>query len=157
MKEAKKAEPFQSRNAACCKNIGDLVPVDVDHKRLQTKYNDIKQQWREILDSKKNGPGLAGRDDPEWFIIVTPVLSDTNGGINAVCSGPFDTLLVGTNIDEFNIQNGVREDIEYNGTSSDEQESESKHFCENIRKRKDSVDICAYKVVEMLKTKKSCR
>ena len=59
MKEAKKAEPFQSRNAACCKNIGDLVPVDVDHKRLQTKYNDIKQQWREILDSKKNGRGLA--------------------------------------------------------------------------------------------------
>ena len=85
MKEAMKAEPFQSRNAACRKNKGDLVPLDVKHKRLQTKYNNIKEQWRQISDSKKNGSGLAGRDDPEWFIIVNPVLSDTNGGINAVC------------------------------------------------------------------------
>ena len=46
--EAMKAEPFQSRNSACRKNKGDLVPLDVDHKRLQTKYNKIKQQWRQI-------------------------------------------------------------------------------------------------------------
>ena len=32
MKEALKAEPFQSRNAACRKNKGDLAPLDVDHK-----------------------------------------------------------------------------------------------------------------------------
>ena len=37
MKEAMKAEPFQSRNAACRKNKGDLVPLGVDHKLLQTK------------------------------------------------------------------------------------------------------------------------
>ena len=60
-----KAEPFQSRNTACHKNKGDLVLLDVDHKRLQTKYNNIKQQWRQISDSKKNGSGLAERDDPE--------------------------------------------------------------------------------------------
>ena len=40
-----KAEPFQSRNAACHKNKGDLIPLDVDHKRLQVKCNNIKQQW----------------------------------------------------------------------------------------------------------------
>ena len=32
MKEAMKAEPFESRNAAYLKNKGDLVPLDVDHK-----------------------------------------------------------------------------------------------------------------------------
>ena len=80
-----KAEPFQSRNTACHKNKGDLIPLDVDHKRLQTKSKNIKQQWRQTSDSKKNGSGLDGRDDPEWFIIVNPVLLDSNGGINAVC------------------------------------------------------------------------
>ena len=39
MKEAMKTEPLLSRNAARSKNKGDLAPLDTDHKRLQTKYN----------------------------------------------------------------------------------------------------------------------
>ena len=39
MKEAMKKEPLLSRNAARSKNKGDLAPSDIDHKRLQTKYN----------------------------------------------------------------------------------------------------------------------
>ena len=109
------------------------------------------QQWRQISDSKQNGSGLAGRDDPECFIIVNPVLSDTNGGINAVYSGPLDTPLVNTNMDEFNSENEVGEHIEYNDASSDEQENESEHFCEKIRKRKNT---CADKVAEDAKNKK---
>ena len=112
MKEAMKTEPFLSRNTACRKNNGDLISLDVDHKRVQTKCNNIKQQWRQISDSKKNGSELAGKDDPEWFIIVNPILSDTNGGINAVCSGPLDALLVDANVDEFNSEKEVGEDIE---------------------------------------------
>ena len=104
-------------------------------------------------DSKKNGSGLARRDDPEWFIIVNPVLSDANGSINAVCSSPLDTSLVITNVDEFNSENEVGENIEYNDASSGEQESESEHFCENIRKRKNAVDTCTDKVVENAKKK----
>ena len=50
MNEAMKAEPFLSINAACYKNKGDLVPQDIDHKRLQTKYNNTEQQWRQISD-----------------------------------------------------------------------------------------------------------
>ena len=79
---------------------------------ITNKIQQHKQQWRQISDSKKNGSRSAGRNDPEWFIIVNPVLSDTNGGINAVCSGPLDTSLVDTNMDEFNSENEVGEDIE---------------------------------------------
>ena len=50
MNEAMKAEPFLSRNAVCYKDKGDLVPLDIDHKRLQTKYNNTEQQWRQISD-----------------------------------------------------------------------------------------------------------
>ena len=47
-----KAEPLLSRNAACHKNKGDFV----DHMQLQTKYNNIKQQWRLISNSKRMVP-----------------------------------------------------------------------------------------------------
>ena len=57
-------------------------------------------------------------------------------------------------MDEFNSENEVGEDIEYNDASSDEQESESEHFRENIRKRKNAVDKCADKVVDDAKKKK---
>ena len=55
----------------------------------------------------------------EKTFIISLVLSDTNGGINAVCSGPLDTSLVDTNMDEFIIKNKVGEDIKYNDASSD--------------------------------------
>ena len=55
---------------------------------------------------------------------------------------------------EFNSENEVGEDIEYNDASSDEQGSESEYFCENIKKRKNAVDTCADKVVEDAKNKK---
>ena len=42
----------------------------------------------------------------------------------------------------------------YNDASSDEQESESEHFCENFRKRRNVVDKCADKVVEDAENKK---
>ena len=45
--------------------------------------------------------------------------------INVVCSGPLDTSLADTNMDEFDSKNDVGEDIEYFDASSDEQESES--------------------------------
>ena len=62
-------------------------------KKLQVKYNNIKQQWRKLKDKKRNGSGLAAADDPEWFKIVNPVLADTNQGFNAMCSTPGDTSL----------------------------------------------------------------
>ena len=70
-----------------------------------------KQQWRQISDSNKNGSGLVQRNEPECCVIINLVLSNTNGGINAVCSGPLDTSLVNTNMDEFIIKNKVGEDI----------------------------------------------
>ena len=103
---------------------------------------------------QKNGFGLAGRDEPEWFIIANPVLSDINGRINAICSCPLDTPLIDTNMDEVNSENEIEEDVEYNDASSGEQEIESDHLCENIRKRKNAFDTCADKVVEDPKNKK---
>ena len=81
-------EPFKSSTIR--REKGKL---QVDVKKLQVKYNNIKQQSRKLKDKKRNGSGLAAADDPEWFKIVNPVLADTNQGFNAICSTPGDTSL----------------------------------------------------------------
>ena len=128
------------------KRVNVLVKILVYAKKI------IRQQWRQISHSKKNGTGLDQRNDPELFIIINPVLSDTNGYNITVFSGPLDTSLVDTNMDEFNSKNKAEEDIEYNDSSSDKQESESEHFFENISKN--AVHTWADKVVEGARNKK---
>ena len=103
---------------------------------------------------KKDVSGLTGKDDPEWSIIVNLVLSDINRDINAVCSGPLDTPFADTNRDEFNNENDVGKDIEYDDASYGEQERESERFFENIGKRKNAADTCADKVVKNAQNKK---
>ena len=85
----------------------------------------------------------------EKTFIISLVLSDTNGGINAVCSGPLDTSLVDTNMDEFIIKNKVGEDIKYNDASSDNKKVKLNIFVN----RKSTVDTCTDKVVEGAKNK----
>ena len=53
MKEAMKAESFLSRNAVCHKIEGDLVPLDIDHKQLQTKYNNINRNENKFQTQKR--------------------------------------------------------------------------------------------------------
>ena len=47
----------------------------------------------EVEKQEKNCSCLAGAQDPTWFQILNPVLSDTNEGINGICSNSADTLL----------------------------------------------------------------
>ena len=55
----------------------------VQHKNLQVKYNNIKQ--------KSIRSALNPSADPDWYKIVNPVFTDTNQGIDSVCSSPEDT------------------------------------------------------------------
>ena len=47
----------------------------------------------EVERQEKNGSGLTGAQNPTWFQILNPVLSDTNEGMNGICSSPADTSL----------------------------------------------------------------
>lgn len=57
-------------------------------------------------------------------------------------------------MDEFNNKNKVGEVTKNNDISSNEQERESEIFCENVRKRKNTVGTCADKIVKDVKTEK---
>lgn len=152
MKENMKAEPFLLRNSVCRKNKGDLVPLNIEQIS-----NKLQQHKAAIETFHKNGSGLAGNDDFDRFIIVNPILSYTNGDINAACSGPLDTSLANTNMDEFNNKNKVGEVTKNNDISSNEQERESEIFCETLEKGKIPWAHAPIKLLKMLKLKKNCR
>ena len=88
----------------------------------------------------------------EKTFIINVVLSDTNGGINAVCSGPLDTSLVDTNMDEFIIKNKVGEDIKYNDASSDNKKVKLNIF---VKTGKTPLTHALIKLLKVPKTKKT--
>ena len=100
-------EPIKSLVAEALSAKKNNRKLDLDVKKLQTKYNNIKQQWRKIRDKQKmSGSGIAAPKSPDWFQIVNPVLSDTNQLMDNICSGPEDTSLIYEDEDEdFHIQN----------------------------------------------------
>ena len=67
--------------------------LNLDIKKLQMKYNNLKQLWRKLRDKKKNSSCLDGAQDLTWFQILNPVLSDTNEGMDGICSNSASTLL----------------------------------------------------------------
>ena len=89
----------------------------------------------------------------EKTFIINLVLSDTNGGINAVCSGPLDTSLVDTNMDEFIIKNKVGEDIKYNDASSDNKKVKVNISVKTLGKAPLTHELI--KLLKVPKTKKS--
>ena len=102
---------------------------------------------------KKNASGLVQRNDPECFVIINQVLSNTNGGINAICSGPLDTSLVNTNMDEFIIKNKVGETIKYNDASSDNKKVKVNIFVKTLGET--PFTDALIKLLKVPKTKKS--
>ena len=76
-------EPFKTLNE---KSLKGKESLNLDIKKLHRKYNNLKQQW-------KNGYGFTGAQDPTWYHILNPVLSNTNEGMDWICSNPADILL----------------------------------------------------------------
>ena len=103
---------------------------------------------------KKLDSRLAGRDDPELFIIVNPVLSDTNGGINAVCSGPLDTSLVDTNMNEFNSENEVEKTSNTMTLPPTNKKVKANIFVKTLEKGKTPLTNALIKLLMMLKRQK---
>ena len=67
-------EPFKNLSKQSLKGKESL---NLDIKKLQRKYNNLKQLWRKLKDKKKNGSDLTRAQDPTRFQILNPVLSDT--------------------------------------------------------------------------------
>ena len=65
----------------------------MDIKRLQSKYNNIKSNQRNITDRPKHGSGLSLEKLPRWYEIINQALADKNQGLDDIASGPGDTSI----------------------------------------------------------------
>ena len=83
-------EEFLQRNA---KIFGKekYEPLQIDTKKLQAKYNAIKQKWCQSKDQPRKGSGLAPKSNQEWFENMDSILGDTNTDLNELVSTSLDT------------------------------------------------------------------
>ena len=82
---------FKASNNTNFSNKIPFVPLNMDYKKLQTKYNNLKSEWRKINDKKKPGSGRSYESAPTRFEIINPILCDSNKGLEDVVSSPTET------------------------------------------------------------------
>ena len=96
LKKSFQEEPFKSLNEEALKKKKSSE-LQLDEKKLQVKYNNMKQQWRKLRDKQKHGSGIAPTKYPDWFKIINPVLSDTNQTMDNICSHPKNLSMITEN------------------------------------------------------------
>ena len=57
---------------------GEAKEIDTSVVKLRAKYKWLKEQWRKYTDRAKSGSGRSAIDEPEWFNIMNPILSETH-------------------------------------------------------------------------------
>ena len=67
---------FQKINATNFKGRKKSHTLSVDVKRLQVKYNNLKQNWRKITEAKRKRSAVSDDQDPAWYKLMTPLLTD---------------------------------------------------------------------------------
>ena len=50
--------------------------LNLDVKKLQSKYNNIKTNWKKYSDRQKSGSSLAPEKLLKWFDVINPLLPD---------------------------------------------------------------------------------
>lgn len=96
---------FVERNE---KHFSDKKPfsdINLDTKRLQIKYNNIKSSWKIISNRQKHGSGLSPEKLPRWYEIINQSLADKNEGLDDIASCPADTY--------FNENDSESDDIDF--------------------------------------------
>ena len=122
-------------------------------KRLRVKYRDLKSKWKKITDNAKNGSGLAGKKDKEWYAILDRCYSDTNIPLAQVLSSAADSSLLaerdldehdseGINLDDSDdrddqlseeVNNFIVEGIEEESSATSSKTNKRKHLVRSQR------------------------
>ena len=57
---------------------GKAKEIHTSVVKLQAKYKWLKERWRKYTDRAKSGSDKSAIDEPEWFNIMNPILSETH-------------------------------------------------------------------------------
>ena len=59
-------------------SVSKYEALDTSVMKLRKKYNNLKTEWRKITDRAKSGSGLAPQKEPQWYIYLNDIFSETN-------------------------------------------------------------------------------
>ena len=94
LNEALTEEGFAIKNSSNYNEKKPFKDLNLDFKKLQSKYSNIKTNWKKYSDRQKNGSGLEPEKLAKWLNIVNPVLSDKNQGLDNITSCPEYTSIL---------------------------------------------------------------
>ena len=78
MKPLRKSYACLQANTTTSSKKGKAKEIDTSVVKLRAKYKWLKEQWRKYTDRAKSGSGRSAIDEPEWFNIMNPILSETH-------------------------------------------------------------------------------
>lgn len=67
-------------------NLRKYERLDTSITKLRNQLKTLKREWKNITDRIKNGSGLAPGEEPEWYLVMNPILAETNEEINLASS-----------------------------------------------------------------------
>ena len=116
------------------------VALDISPYKLRTKFKWIKEQWKRFTERVKTASGKAPINEPEWYHIINPILSDTQGNLFP-CTKSSDVLGVSESESEKSETEASRDeadaDVSVEVDESDDGETESSEACsDSTSKRK---------------------
>ena len=81
-KDKLSSEDFKIENTSSSKR--PLTPLEIDVDKLRAKFKWLKDQWRRFSDRVKKGSGMSPVEEPEWYQIINPIFSDTQGCLKPI-------------------------------------------------------------------------
>ena len=100
---------LQTENISCSKK-GKEKAIDTSVVKLRAKYKWLKEQWRRFTDRAKSGSGKSAIDEPEWFVIIDPIFSETHTELKVATKAA--DILVSDGSSEADEYSEKEEDIE---------------------------------------------
>ncbi len=61
-----------------------MTPLEIDVDKLRAKFKCLKDVWRRLTDRVKKGSGISPIEEPEWYQIINPIFSDTQGCLQPI-------------------------------------------------------------------------
>ena len=125
------------------KSKKDLPPLRVDVERLRVKFKWMKDQWRKYTDRIKKGSGKSPIEEPEWYKIINPILSDTHGNLE-VASKASDVL---SDVDSYPGSDEEQADTSHSGYQEEDGETDltstSESGTESVKRKvlKNALDV----------------
>ena len=88
-------------------------PLNLSPEKLTARFNWIKDRWKSLTNRVKTASGKPSVNEPEWYHIINPILSDIQGELSP-CTKASDIMESDSDVN----RDGVFSDLSVEGDES---------------------------------------